>query len=80
MWREERPWNIGVLQRARLSKLVIFVTIIVIITMLIPVLAIHLDRSGHLPFAAMSLLRFDTQSNRYAELHHFIYQSYVLSV
>jgi len=35
----------------------------------------HLELVGHLAVTSMSLLKFDTESNRYAELQHFIYQS-----
>jgi len=35
----------------------------------------HLELLGHLAVTCISLLKFDTEGNRYAERHHFIYQS-----
>lgn len=43
--------------------------------MLFAVQVTHLAQFGHLAVISISLLQFDTESNRYAELHYFIYQS-----
>lgn len=49
----------------------------VLLLLLLLLLFYCLGLSGYVPVAAISLLQFDTESNRYSERHHFIYQSHV---